>query len=72
VFYVIGIAVVVGMASVLWWALKHGRTPFWFFGFANSRVERPILYWVQIISYAACMALVISVVGAIGLAAISN
>jgi hypothetical protein len=72
VFYVIGVAVVVGMASVLWWALKHGRTPFWFFGFANSRAERPILYWIQIISYGACMALVVYVMGAIVLAAVSS
>ena len=68
-FLVGGIAVVLGMATVLWWALKHGRAPFWFFGISNSRAERPVLYWLQIAGYAATLALVAFVVGAFALAA---
>jgi hypothetical protein len=72
VFYVIGIAVILGTAVVLWSALRHGRTSFWFFGFANSRAERPILYWIQIVGYTTCMAVIAYVVGTVMLAAISN
>lgn len=71
-FFVIGIATFVGMAAALWWALKHGRTSFWFFGFSNARASRPALYWVQIVSYALVMALVAYIVGAIALADFSN
>ncbi|HEY1750932.1 MAG TPA: hypothetical protein VGG29_06695 [Caulobacteraceae bacterium] len=71
-FWLIGIATLVGMGAVLWLALKRGRTDFWFFGFANTRDERPILYWFQIAGYAFAMALVAYVVGAFALAAISN
>ena len=53
---------------MLWSALRRGRTSLWFFGFANARAERPVLYWVQIASYAAVTALVAYVVGAIALA----
>jgi len=71
-FFVIGGATVVGMGVVLWWSLRHGQTPFWFFGFSNSRAERPVLYWFQIVGYAFAMALVAYVMGSFALAAVSN
>ena len=71
-FFVIGLAVILGMAAVLWWSIKHRRTNFWFFGFSNACAERPILYWFQIAGYAAVIALIAYVVGAFVLAAISN
>ena len=49
-FVLIGVAAVLGMIAVLWSALQSGRTSLWFFGFANARAERSVLYWVQITS----------------------
>ena len=71
-FIVIAVAVVCGMAAVLWWAIKYRRTPFLFFGFSIARADRPVLYWMQIAFYAAAMALVIGVLGTMTLASISN
>ena len=71
-FFLLGGAVILGMATIVWWALKRQRTPDLFFGLSIARAERPILYWAQIVCYAAVMALIACVVGTIALANISN
>ena len=71
-FLAIVIAVVLEMAIILFWALKHRRTPALFFGLSNTREERPILYWTQIVCYGAVTALFVGFLGALALAAISH
>jgi len=72
VFWLLGLATLGSMSAALWWALKHGRTSYWAFGIGVKRAERPILYWLQIICYGACVAVVASFLAVAALSAIST
>ena len=64
--------VLFGQAACLWWVLKHGRTPVWFFWVSATRAEQPTLYWIQIGCMASTMLVVASLFGALGWAVLAR